>query len=47
MDNLEILVVSIFVALVVKIFWGAVTNKVATDKGYSDIWFLWGFIFGI
>ena len=37
----------IVVAILVRCFWGWATNKVVENKGYTDSWFIWGFLFGL
>ncbi|MBQ9887550.1 MAG: SHOCT domain-containing protein [Lachnospiraceae bacterium] len=37
----------IVIAIVVRCFWGIVTDKVVKNKNYTENWFIWGFLFGL
>ncbi|MBQ9887548.1 MAG: SHOCT domain-containing protein [Lachnospiraceae bacterium] len=37
----------IVIGIAERCFWGWATNKVVENKGYTDSWFIWGFLLGL
>lgn len=46
MDIAEFIIDIVF-CIIWGVIWGFATKKVIEKKGYSENWFIWGFIFGI
>lgn len=41
------IILAIIAAIFYRVVWGVAAQKVIDNKGYDELWFWWGFFFGI